>query len=301
MSFAAGLKDFNKNAYFNTQKKNPLGPIAAHPCLYWAISWPFMWNRANEFLKEPMSSRERGSGVHYSEDVIIHQPLQSKTNIRVTCQAVEALQKRKGCTLLTKYDMYNSDTNELLLTHWTCSYYRGVKLKGGDVKTKDIENNLPPPVIYKEGPMYNDNYSNNYSKKSLSPIFEKNIDISSIESHVYTECSRIWNPIHTNIRVALAAGLPDIILHGTATFAKATTELINTFEPNKNPKNVKRIICGSFSANVLMPSTISLRVFAIEDIKGEKIIHWDVLNEEKKQAIRGGVIIFNSNTNKSKL
>ena len=77
-----GLKDYNKNAYFNTTKDNPLGPITAHPCLYWAISWPFMWNRAKEFLKEPMTPQEAGRGVHYSEDVIIHQPLKSNTNIK---------------------------------------------------------------------------------------------------------------------------------------------------------------------------------------------------------------------------
>ena len=57
MSYAAGLKDYNKNAYFNTTKDNPLGPITAHPCLYWAISWPFMWNRAKEFLKEPQKKQ----------------------------------------------------------------------------------------------------------------------------------------------------------------------------------------------------------------------------------------------------
>ena len=288
MSYAAGLKDYNKNAYFNTTKDNPLGPITAHPCLYWAISWPFMWNRAKEFLKEPMTPQEAGRGVHYSEDVIIHQPLKSNTNIKMSCQAVEALQKKKGCTLLTKYDMYDSETNELLLTHWTSSYYRGVELKGGDVHTNDLQNNLPPPIVIQSEAVV-----------SSSPIMERSISIAFNEAHVYTECSRIWNPIHTNLKVALAAGLPDIILHGTGTFAKATTELINMFESNKNPKNVKRVVCGSFSANVLMPSTIKLRIFSVEEINDEKIVHWDVLNEEKQQAIRGGVIIFRIDQEKS--
>ena len=42
-------------------------------------------------------------------------------------------------------------------------------------------------------------------------------------AHVYTECARIWNPIHTDRAVARAAGLPDIILHGTATLALAVS------------------------------------------------------------------------------
>jgi acyl dehydratase len=40
---------------------------------------------------------------------------------------------------------------------------------------------------------------------------------------VYTECSRIWNPIHTNPAVATRAGLPRPILHGTATLAMAVS------------------------------------------------------------------------------
>lgn len=45
--------------------------------------------------------------------------------------------------------------------------------------------------------------------------------------HTYSECARIWNPIHTERQVALAAGLPDIILHGTATWGLAARELMS--------------------------------------------------------------------------
>ena len=45
------------------------------------------------------------------------------------------------------------------------------------------------------------------------------ISVAATAAHVYTECARIWNPIHTDVAYARAAGLPDIILHGTATLA----------------------------------------------------------------------------------
>ncbi|GJF05784.1 MaoC/PaaZ C-terminal domain-containing protein [Pseudonocardia sp. D17] len=44
---------------------------------------------------------------------------------------------------------------------------------------------------------------------------------------VYTECSTIWNPIHTDIRVAHASGLPDIVVHGTETMARAVTAVLD--------------------------------------------------------------------------
>ena len=47
--------------------------------------------------------------------------------------------------------------------------------------------------------------------------------VSATAAHVYTEGARIWNPIHTDAAVAARAGLPGIILHGTATLALAVS------------------------------------------------------------------------------
>ena len=52
-------------------------------------------------------------------------------------------------------------------------------------------------------------------------------------AHVYTECARIWNPIHTDVAYARAAGLPDIILHGTATLALSISKVSRRFVRNE--------------------------------------------------------------------
>ena len=59
-----------------------------------------------------------------------------------------------------------------------------------------------------------------------SHTWSTEVPISSTLAHVYTECARIWNPIHTDRAVARAAGLPDIILHGTATLALAISQTL---------------------------------------------------------------------------
>ena len=51
------------------------------------------------------------------------------------------------------------------------------------------------------------------------PRNEIRVPIGAGAAHVYTECARIWNPIHTDTAVTAKAGLPGIILHGTATLA----------------------------------------------------------------------------------
>lgn len=103
--------------------------------------------------------------------------------------------------------------------------------------------------------------------------------------HVYTECARIWNPIHTERRVALAAGLPDIILHGTATWALACRELVAR-ELDGDPRPLRRL-AGSFRALVIPGAAVALRY--AETSPGR--FAFEVLNEAGERAISDGLAI----------
>ena len=117
------------------------------------------------------------------------------------------------------------------------------------------------------------------------------------------------NPIHTDRAAALAAGLPDIILHGTATMAKAVTAIVSKYgvdggEDAPQPSTVWRTAVKTFSAVVLMPSITTLRILAVEsagsDVVGTeyhpcgefRVVHYDVLNAQGQHAIKGGVVVF---------
>ena len=101
------------------------------------------------------------------------------------------------------------------------------------------------------------------SRAQGSPATRKRPRTRSVKSrwpataaHVYTECARIWNPIHTDVAYARAAGLPDIILHGTATLA------LLHFGPAEDigrraGASAARALAGS-PGMVLMPSTLSV-------------------------------------------
>ena len=53
---------------------------------------------------------------------------------------------------------------------------------------------------------------------------------------------------------------------------------------------VTRLACTNFSAMVLMPSTIELRIHAVETDGALQTVHFSVLNGEGQVAIRGGVV-----------
>jgi acyl dehydratase len=74
--------------------------------------------------------------------------------------------------------------------------------------------------------------------------------------HLYSECAEIWNPIHTERRVALAAGLPDIIVHGTALWALAGQSLVWTCA-DSDERRLTRLACA-FRSPALPASTAML-------------------------------------------
>ncbi len=105
------------------------------------------------------------------------------------------------------------------------------------------------------------------------------IDIAASLAHVYTECARIWNPIHTDRAVALGAGLPDIILHGTATLALAVGRVLD--REGVSPAVVTRVTCR-FGGMVRMPSTLALQVSA------GRPLAFQVLADDGRPAVRDG-------------
>jgi acyl dehydratase len=105
------------------------------------------------------------------------------------------------------------------------------------------------------------------------------LEIPANAAHVYTECARIWNPIHTDRKAAIDAGLPDIILHGTATLAFAVSQLLGEYIADA-PQRVRRLGCR-FSGMVMLPSTLALHVnvlgqdglrFTVQDARGQPVL-----------------------------
>jgi acyl dehydratase len=92
------------------------------------------------------------------------------------------------------------------------------------------------------------------------------IPITAGAAHVYSECARIWNPIHTDIAVARAAGLPGIILHGTATLAVAVSRIVAR-ELGGDPGRVREVGVR-FTGMVRLPSTVTVHVQRDGDIFG---------------------------------
>ncbi|HLX37205.1 MAG TPA: MaoC/PaaZ C-terminal domain-containing protein, partial [Candidatus Binataceae bacterium] len=123
-----------------------------------------------------------------------------------------------------------------------------------------------------------------------NPLSEAKVHVAGGLAHIYTECAQIWNPIHTDLAVARAAGLPELILHGTATLALAVSRIVHS-EAGGDPSRVARI-AGRFSGMVLMPSDITVRVLAREAYQNGGLVHFDVVAQSGEPAISNGAVVL---------
>ena len=261
MSYAAGLNDFNP-AYLRTDHAK----VVAHPLFPVCLEWPTILSSRHLPGSDVLTPAEAARSVHAAHDLHILRPIAEGETLttQATVTGLEAI--GPGAAVTTRLDTCDA-SGELVARTWQLGIARGVALNGPGRESE------PPP-----------------SHPSLQSPWRQprrfSIPIAANAAHVYTECARIWNPIHTDRRVALEAGLPDIILHGTATLALAVSKLVDEFLDGK-PGQVRRI-AGRFRAMVLMPSTMVLEVLG----QSADTLFFQVLTANAEPAISQGFLSY---------
>jgi acyl dehydratase len=244
MAYSAGLGELNHEAV-----PHPLFPV----CYEWPVSQPI---RDIPALR-PLAARL----VHAQHDLVIHRAPRADETLRVSVRIARAEQRSPGAFVVYRFFARGADGRPVTTTDFG-ALYRGVDLQGG-ARGDPIDN---PPA----------------SSAALRPAGE--VAIAATAAHVYTECARIWNPIHTDREYARAAGLPDIILHGTATLAYSVSALLKRFAVQ--PSRVKRLRCR-FSGMVLLPSMLG--VHAARDDDG---VSFETRNERGEAVIARGRLLL---------
>ncbi len=265
MAYAAGLGDFNAG-YLDTAAAAPV----AHPVFPVCLEWPVILASRQLPGCETLSQAERARGVHAAHDLHLYRPIRAgdRLTTRATVIGLEGI--KPGAAQTLRLDTVDAE-GQLVCRTYQLSISRGVEITGVPVVGEDT-----PPLPAMAGQQAS-------AKSRWEPI---SIPVPEGLAHDYTECARIWNPIHTDRAVALAAGLPDIILHGTATLAMAVTRLVNG-SLDGDPNRVTRL-GGRFSAMVLMPSVLTLEILG--DAAGT--LFFEVRTEAGEVAFSQGFLCY---------
>lgn len=243
--------------------------IVGHPAFCVTLEWPVtLVLREAEILG--MSWEEKIRGVHAAQDSIFHRPIRSGDRLRTVASLVQVRRIRPGAFVLTKFETVDDRTEAPVVTSYASSIYRDVDVEGEDVSLEEV-----PSLPAVEG-----------APEHATALTRVPIPIAREAPHVYTKCAQIWNPIHTERQIALQAGLPDIILHGTATWALAASHLIQRCAQS-DPTRLRRFV-GRFTAMVIPGSTISLAYREPQ----ENTVAYTVGNAEGEPAISQGMAVL---------
>jgi len=233
MAYAAGIDDLNPR-YMDTTA----GVVIGHPLFPVCLEWPAILDSRALPGSESQTAAERARGVHAAHDLHIYQPILADETYETTATVIGLKPIKPGAAQTLRLDTRNS-AGQLVCQTWQLSINRDVPVEGQLVPDAQVP---ALPQASDGGPI-----SHRYA-----------IAIKAGAANIYTECAHIWNPIHSDKAFALAAGLPDIILHGTATLALAVSRMVDELLGG-DPTRVTRI-GGRFTGMVLMPAVLSLEM-----------------------------------------
>lgn len=259
LAYAAGVPDLGPRTFDDAGTL----PLVAPPAFCVRLEWAVLLAGRRGPLG--LSETERARAVHVEQDSIFHRPIRPGDSLTTRGRVVTIRSTSAGALVTTQLWTTTAADGTPVVTSWHSSIYRGVGVEGaGGSIAAPLEIPAAPATL----------------EQSLS------IPVAREAAHVYTECASIWNPIHSERRVALSQGFPDVILHGTATWAMAGREMVKVYAAG-DPTRLKRLR-ARFRSPVAPGHPITLTHGA----GGPGRAHFRVFNHQSQTALDGGLAEF---------
>jgi acyl dehydratase len=237
--------------------------LMAPPPLCVRFEWPVVSDRALR-AGYGAEAAELLRGVHAQQDSIFHRPVRAGDRLTTDGQIIAVEGTRAGARTLMRLDTRDA-AGRPVVTSYTTSIFRGVAVSG-------------PNIVLARAPSLPAGTRRRGDRTTIAVAREF--------PHVYTECAAIWNPIHTERRVALRAGLPDIIVHGTATWALAARELILCYAPGR-PERLRRL-SGRFNGMAIPGHPLTLEHGELSS----GVVWFEVRSHRDQPVLSDGIAIF---------
>jgi acyl dehydratase len=284
MAYAAASA-LHQPASFDTTAAD--GPLA-HPLFPVCYEWPLLV----EIRASAIGDAAAPFGVHASHRLHLHRLPRAGDELSSVARITTVAARRSGTLVVARLVTRDAGGAVVSETDYG-SLYRGVPVADGalaalreglaDAASPDHggsaadaqRDDAPAPAA--QGPTRLD-------AMASAPRWTHAVDVPYHLGHVYTECARIWNPIHTDLAVARAAGLPGPILHGTATLALAVSRIVE--RDLAGDSRAVRGIDARFTGMVPLPSTFTVRAgardrhgiaFEAVDAAGARVLSQGVL------------------------
>jgi acyl dehydratase len=272
MAYAAALGDVHA-AYLDTTRREG---VIGHPIFPVCYEWPLAVELRASAISESIAVRS----VHATHDLRLHRRARAGDRLSTTATVISSEPRAPGAYVVTRLETVGADGRSVSITDYG-SIYRGVQCERAALPSgvAGLADSTGDPGTDRPGvgsPRRRD--------------WSVEVPVPAGLAHTYTECARIWNPIHTDKAVAQSAGLPDIILHGTATLALAVSAALESAGVGP-AAGIDRIGCR-FTGMVPLPSVITVEGWKARGATGEGVIAFQVLGSDGGLVLRDGRLIM---------
>jgi acyl dehydratase len=276
MAYAAALGDVHAEYLDTTRPEGVIG----HPIFPVCYEWPLAVELRASAIPESIAVRS----VHATHDLRLYRRARAGDRLSTTATVISSEPRAPGAYVVTRLETVDAGGRPVSTTDYG-SIYRGVGCErsvlpsrvAGLADSKSDVGTVPEPD----------------GRGDASPPrrdWSVAVPAPAGLAHTYTECARIWNPIHTDKAVARSAGLPDIILHGTATLALAVSASLQCAGVDP-AAGIARIGCR-FTGMVPLPSVITVEGCKARLATGETLIAFQVLGADGRLVLRDGRLIM---------
>ena len=273
----------------------PDGTVAL-PLFPVCVEWPAVQAALALALAAGLTRDEARRSVHATHDLTIHRLVRPGDVLTTTATVTTIEERRPGAFQELLLDTVDAAGAPIATTRMG-SLFLGTTCTGVVSPTDSRTGDIPPPIdgaddTSSEIRGVDDTASERRSAGYGPRLLGRVLPIDAGLAHLYSEGSRIWNPIHTDAAVARRAGLPGPILHGTATLTLAVEELVACFAAG-DPTRVRRVR-GRFTGMVALPSAITVRAWSRVAITGGRRIAFDVADASGRTVLRDGLLDLSS-------
>jgi acyl dehydratase len=228
MAYAAGVRDTSP-VLFDLDRRDG---IVAHPVFPVCVEWPLVQHGAPG-LEFPEGGNE--AGLHVGHEITLHRPVRCGDRLTTTARLLRLQRRSVGIFALCEFRSVAADGQPVVYSREGI-LYRDATLEGelGEIP------HAPSPQLA------------DVAMRTLGSVA-----LTLADAVVYGECAHIYNPMHTDVRLARANGLPDgPLLHGTATLAHCISIVVRELADARHDR-VARLGCR-FTGPVPMPSTLEV-------------------------------------------
>ncbi len=231
-----------------------------HPVFLSKISWNIIEN-LNELLTDKIDNKLIATLVHAAEYYRFYQQIPLNSKLQIKSEIWQFKPHKKGTSIVLKLTCYHQE--QLVAESFSKAIMFGVKCIG-------------------EGHSHGDTPASALVEESVT--WQKSIQIDEDLPYLYAKKAIIDAPIHTDPEYAKSIGLPDNILQGTCTFAKAVGVVLSE-EAEGSDSDIESV-SAKFTGFVTLPNKLLVRFIK----RHENTLYFDVMDEKNHRLIKGGQI-----------